>query len=80
MGLGFKGRDRASAEEVEPGEVRCDESELLAQGSLGQTTRCADGEPVGRDVENHQRAVITPKGKGEAGNQLQCIPFYRSLA
>ena len=57
-------------EEVEPGEVRCDESELLSQRSLRQAQRGADGEPVSLDVEEHEGAVVAPAGEIKAGNQL----------
>ena len=55
-------------EEVEPGEVRCDQSELLAQRSLRQAQRSPDGEPVGPDVEEHERAVVGATGKIKAGD------------
>ena len=55
-------------EEVEAGEVRCDQGELLAQRRLRQAQRSADGEPVGLDVEEHERAVVGPTGKIEAGD------------
>ncbi len=55
-------------EEVEAGEVRCDQGELLAQRSLRQAQRGADGEPVGLDVEEHERAVVAPAGEIEAGD------------
>ena len=58
-------------EEVEPGEVRRDQGELLAQRSLRQAQRGADGEPVGLDVEEHERAVVAPAGEIEAGDELQ---------
>ena len=44
-------------EEVEAGEVRCDEGELLAQRNLRQAQRSRDGEPVSLDVEEHEGAV-----------------------
>ena len=55
-------------EEVEPGEVRCDQGELLAQRSLRQAQRSSDGEPVSLDVEEHERAVVTSAGEIEAGD------------
>src|SRR3954471_13730264 len=55
-------------EEIEPGEVRCDEGELLAQRSLRQTQRRADGEPVRLDVEEHKRAVVATAGEIEICN------------
>ena len=60
-------------EEVEAGEVRCDQGELLAQRSLRQAQRGADGEPVGLDVEEHERAVVAPAGEIEAGDKLQIL-------
>ena len=56
-------------EEVEAGEVRCDQGELLAQRSLRQAQRRADGEPAGLDVEEHERAVVTTTGEIETGNE-----------
>ena len=44
-------------QEVEPGEVRRDQGELLAQRRLGQAQCSRDGEPVGLDVEEHEGAV-----------------------
>src|SRR5215203_6216385 len=44
-------------EEVEAGEVRCDQGELLAQRSLRQAQRSRDGEPVNLDVEEHERTL-----------------------
>ena len=41
-------------QEVEPGEVRPDQGELLAQWRLGQAQCSRDGEPVGLDVEEHE--------------------------
>ena len=58
-------------EEVEAGEVRCDQGELLAQRRLRQAQRRADGEPVGLDVEEHERAVVAPAGEIETGDELQ---------
>ena len=55
-------------QEVEPGEVRFDQGELLAQRPLRQAQRSRDGEPVGLHVEEHEGAVVTPEGKIEAGN------------
>jgi hypothetical protein len=51
------------------GEVRCDQSELLAQRSLGQTQRSSDSEPVALAIEEHERAVVTTAGEVEAGNK-----------
>ena len=56
-------------EEVEPSEVRCDQGELLAQWRLGLAQCSRDGEPVGLDVEEHERAVVAPAGKIEAGDR-----------
>ena len=56
-------------EEVEAGEVRCDQGELLAQRSLRQAQRRRDGEPVRLDVEEHERAVVATTGEIEAGRQ-----------
>ena len=55
-------------EEVEPGEVRCDQGELLAQWRLRQAQCSADAKPVGLDVEEHERAVVASTGEIEAGN------------
>ena len=55
-------------EEVEAGEVRCDQGELLAQRRLRQAQRRTDGEPVRLDVEEHERAEVAPTGKIEAGD------------
>ena len=55
-------------EEVEPGEVRCDQSELLAQRRLRQAQCSRDGEPVRLGVEEHERAKVAPTGKIEAGD------------
>ena len=56
-------------EEVEAGEVRCDESELLSQRSLRQAQRRADGEPVRLDVEEHEGAVVGATGEIKAGDR-----------
>jgi hypothetical protein len=58
-------------EEVEPSEVRRNQSELLAQRSLRKAHCCSDGEPVRLDVEEHERAVVASAREIEAGNQLQ---------
>ena len=55
-------------EEVEAGEVRCDQGELLAQRRLRQAQRRTDGEPVGLDVEEHERAVVGSASEIEAGD------------
>jgi hypothetical protein len=55
-------------EEVEAGEVWCDQGELLPQGRLRQAQRGADGEPTGLDIEEHERAMVTTAGEVEAGN------------
>jgi hypothetical protein len=65
-------------EEVEPGEVRRDQAELLAQRGLRQAHRRADGEPVGLNVEEHERAVIAPAGEVKTGNQLQMRQAHRT--
>ena len=56
-------------EEVEAGEVRCDEGELLAQRNLRQAQRGRDGEPVSLDVEEHEGAVVATAGEIEAGDR-----------
>ena len=58
-------------EEVEAGEVWCDQGELLSQRSLRQAQRRTDDEPVRLGVEEHERAVVAPTGEIEAGNELQ---------
>ena len=55
-------------EEVEAGEVRCNEGELLAQGRLRQAQCSRDGEPVGLDVEEHEGAVVASTGDIETSN------------
>ena len=55
-------------QEVEPGEVRCDQGELLAQRRLRQAQRSRDGEPAGLDVEEHEGAVVAPAGEIETGD------------
>jgi hypothetical protein len=55
-------------EEVDAGEVRRDQAELLAQRRLRQAQRRAEDEPAGRDLEEHKRAVVTSTGEVEAGN------------
>ncbi len=55
-------------EEVEPGEVWCNQGELLAQRSLRQAQCSRDSEPVRRGVEEHEGAVVTPAGEVEACN------------
>jgi hypothetical protein len=49
-------------EEVGAGEVRGAQGELLAQRRLRQAQSCGDGEPVGLDVEDHDRAVVASTG------------------
>jgi len=56
-------------EEVEAGEVWCDQGELLSQRSLRQAQRRADGEPVSLGVEEQERAVVAPAGEIEAGDK-----------
>ena len=56
-------------EEVEAGEVRCDQGELLAQWRLRQAQCSRDGEPVRLDVEEHERAVVAPAGEIETGDE-----------
>jgi hypothetical protein len=56
-------------EEVEAGEVRRDQGKLLAQRTLRQAQRRADGEPVRLNVKEHERAVVTPTGEIETGDQ-----------
>ena len=55
-------------EEVEPGEVRCDQGELLAQRRLRQAQCSRDGEPADHTCKEHQRAKVAPTGKIETGN------------
>ena len=55
-------------QEVEPGEVRFDQGELLGQRPLRQAQRGADGKSVGPGVEEHERAKVAPTGKIEAGD------------
>ena len=56
-------------EEIEPGEVRCDQGELLPQGCLRQAQRRTDGEPAGFDVEEHERAVVGATGEIKSGDR-----------
>jgi hypothetical protein len=56
-------------EEVEPGEVRRDQGELLAQRRLRQAQCSRDGEPIGCDAEEHDGAVIAPAGEIKAGDE-----------
>ena len=51
--------------------MRGDQGELLAQRRLGQAQRSSDCEPVGRDIEQHERAVIATAGEIEAGDELK---------
>ena len=67
-------------EEVEAGEVRCNEGELLTQRSLRQAQCSRDGEPAGFDVEEHEGAVVAPAGEIEAGNQLQTRQTHKTSA
>ena len=55
-------------EEVEAGEVRGDQGELLAQRRLRRAQRRTDGEPVRLGVQEHERAKVAPTGKIEAGD------------
>ena len=55
-------------QEVEAGEVRCDEGELLTQWRLRQAQCSLDGEPVGLDVEEHERAVVATTSEIETGD------------
>ena len=48
------------------------------QRSLRQAQSCRDGEPAGLDVEQHERAVVTPAGEIEAGNQLQMRQAHKT--
>ena len=57
-------------EEVEAGEERCDQGELLPQWSLRQAQRRADGEPAGRNVEEHEGAMVGATGEIETGDEL----------
>ena len=54
-------------EEVEAGDARCDQGELLAQRCLRQAQCSRDGEPIGCDVEKHKGAVVASAGEIEAG-------------
>jgi len=56
-------------QEVEPGEVRCDQSELLSQWRLRQAQRRRDGEPIGCDVEEHDGAVVASTGEIKSGDR-----------
>ena len=56
-------------EEVEPGEVRCDQGELLPQRRLRQAQHSADGEPARRDVKEQERAMIASTGEIEASDK-----------
>jgi hypothetical protein len=58
-------------EEVEAGEVWCDQGELLAQRRLRQAQCSRDGKPAGLDVEQHERAVVGATGEIKAGYELQ---------
>ena len=49
--------------------MRRDQAELLAQRRLRQAQRRADGEPVGLDVEEHKRAVVTSAGEIETSDE-----------
>ena len=55
-------------EEIETGELRCDEAELLTQRRLRQAQRSSDSEPVSLDVEEHEGAVVAPAREIEASN------------
>ena len=71
-------------QDVEAGEVRCDQGELLSQWRLRQAQRRTDGEPAGLDVEEHERAKVAPKGKIEAGDNAaqwehDCRRFLQAL-
>jgi hypothetical protein len=57
-------------EEVEADEVWGDQGELLAQRGLRQAQRGANGEPAGRDVEEHERAVVGATGDIQTGDEL----------
>jgi hypothetical protein len=54
-------------EEVEAGDVRGDQGELLAQWRLRQAQCSRDGEPIRRGVEEHEGAVVTAAGEIKAG-------------
>ena len=56
-------------EEVEPGEVWCEQGELLTQRRLRQAQRRAEAEPVGLSVEEHEGAVITSAGEIETSDE-----------
>jgi hypothetical protein len=55
-------------QEVEPSKVRGDQAELLAQRSLRQAQRRADGEPISLDIEEYERAVIATAGEVKTGD------------
>ena len=57
-------------QEVEPGEVRCDQSELLSQRRLRQAQCSRDDEPVRLDVEEHEGAVVASTREVETGYEL----------
>ena len=55
-------------QEVEAGEVRCDQGELLSQGRLRQAQRSRDSEPIGLHVEEQERAMVATTSEIEASN------------
>jgi hypothetical protein len=57
-------------EEVEASEMRRDPAELLAQRSLRQAQSCGDGESLGLDGEQHERAVVASSGDIQTGDEL----------
>ena len=56
-------------EEVEAGEVRFNEGELLTQRSLRQAQRRGHSEPIEPAVKKHERAVVAATGEIEAGDE-----------
>src|SRR5215207_1319006 len=56
-------------EEVEPGYVRRDQGELLAQRRLRQAQCSRGGESAAHTVEEHERAMVLSTGEIEAGDE-----------
>ena len=71
LGSGVAEATLIEDEEVDAGEVRCDQSELLAQRRLRQSQCSRDGEPAAHTVEEHERAMVAPAGEIEAGDELK---------
>ena len=68
LGSGVAEATLIEDEEVDAGDVRCDQGELLAQRCLRQPQCSRDGEPVSLDVDEHEGAVVTSAGEIEAGD------------